>query len=107
MYSCIIRILDWQKPMRRRIWMVILLVSIPTGGGKLLLNLMLSENPGLVRMSGHGYLLVEDVFALGDCVGFLEQIGKQVLPNFTRVSFPYGSDDDGKHEVPEEHKGLD
>ncbi|KAF9619542.1 hypothetical protein IFM89_007369 [Coptis chinensis] len=23
------------------------------------------------------------------------------------VSFPYGSDDDGKHEVPEEYKGLD
>ncbi|KAF9623371.1 hypothetical protein IFM89_001291, partial [Coptis chinensis] len=30
---------------------------------------------------------VEDVFALGDCVGFLEQTGKQVLPAPTQGKF--------------------
>lgn len=28
---------------------------------------------------------VEDVFALGDCAGFLEQTGKQVLPALAQV----------------------
>ncbi|KAF9622505.1 hypothetical protein IFM89_031909 [Coptis chinensis] len=89
MYSCIMWILDWQKNlMRRRIWTVILLVSIPTGGGKLLLNLMLSENPDHPkapsgRIGADEWLWVpsvEDVFALGDCASFLEQTGKQVPP---------------------------
>ncbi|KAF9610168.1 hypothetical protein IFM89_020605 [Coptis chinensis] len=95
MYSCIMWILDWQKNMmRRRIWMVILLVSIPTGGGKLLLHLMLSENPDHPkapsgRIGADEWLRipsVEDVFALGDCAGFLEQTGKQVLPALTQVT---------------------
>lgn len=30
---------------------------------------------------------VEDVFALGDCAGFLEQTGKQVLPALAQVCF--------------------
>lgn len=30
---------------------------------------------------------VEDVFALGDCAGFLEQTGKPVLPALAQVSF--------------------
>jgi NADH dehydrogenase FAD-containing subunit len=29
---------------------------------------------------------VEDVFALGDCAGFLEQTGKPVLPALAQVS---------------------
>lgn len=29
----------------------------------------------------------EDVFALGDCAGFLEQTGRQVLPALAQVSF--------------------
>lgn len=30
---------------------------------------------------------VEDVFALGDCAGFLEQTGKQVLPALAQVRY--------------------
>lgn len=30
---------------------------------------------------------VEDVFALGDCAGFLEQTGRPVLPALAQVSF--------------------
>lgn len=30
---------------------------------------------------------VEDVFALGDCAGFLEQTGKPVLPALAQVRF--------------------
>ena len=30
---------------------------------------------------------VEDVFAIGDCSGFLESTGKQVLPALAQVSY--------------------
>lgn len=33
---------------------------------------------------------VEDVFALGDCAGFLEQTGKQVLPALAQVIIVLG-----------------
>lgn len=32
---------------------------------------------------------VEDVFAVGDCAGFIEQTGRQVLPALAQVRYPF------------------
>lgn len=48
----------------------------------------LTKFPGLCRIGVDEWLRipsVEDVFALGDCAGFLEQTGKSVLPALAQV----------------------